>query len=232
MKGLLPVQCIWHMKAFFFIDEITHLGNLQRFILTAMQERKFPIVGRNPQSAGASVKVDDVPTDFILVAACNIQDLQYILSPLRSRIVGNGYEVLMENSIPDTKENRMKYLQFIAQEINVDGKIPHMTMDAADLIIDEGRRRALEEHKNNALTLKLRELGGLVRASGDMSIENHHKLIEKSDVKEALSLYVPVEEKIKKYYGSMNNALGEEATGSQRGEYYNYYNTSEDRSYQ
>jgi ATP-dependent Lon protease len=215
-----------------FIDEITHLGKLQRFILTAMQERKFPIVGRNPQSAGASVKVDDVPTDFILVAACNIQDLQYILSPLRSRIVGNGYEILMENSMPDTKENRVKYLQFIAQEINMDGKIPNMAIDATDIIINEGRRRALEDHKSNALTLKLRELGGLIRASGDMSVENGHKLIEKSDVKEALSLYVPVEEKIKKYYGSMTNAIGEEATGSQKGEYYNYYNYSEDRSYQ
>ncbi len=66
-----------------------------------MQERKFPIIGRNPQSAGASVRVDDVPTDFILVAACNIQDLQYILSPLRSRIIGNGYEILMEIAMPD-----------------------------------------------------------------------------------------------------------------------------------
>ena len=134
---------------------------------------------------------------FIIKSAASIVICGILPSTLRSRIVGNGYEVLMENSIPDTKENRMKYLQFIAQEINVDGKIPHMVIDAADLIINEGRRRALEEHKSNALTLKLRELGGLIRASGDMSIENGHKLIEKSDVKEALSLYVPVEEKNK-----------------------------------
>ena len=52
-----------------FVDEISHLGPLQRFILTAMQDKKFPIMGRNPQSAGASVRVDDVPCDFILVAA-------------------------------------------------------------------------------------------------------------------------------------------------------------------
>ena len=71
-----------------FVDEISHLGSLQRFILTAMQDKKFPIMGRNPQSAGASVKVEDVPCDFILVAACNIQDLENILSPLRSRIRG------------------------------------------------------------------------------------------------------------------------------------------------
>ncbi len=235
--GTLPYERVVsgsiHMahEGVLFIDEITHLGNLQRFILTAMQERKFPIVGRNPQSAGASVKIDDVPTDFILVAACNIEDLQYILSPLRSRIVGNGYEILMEDSMPDNRENRLKYLQFIAQEINMDGKIPHMTIDSTDLIVEEGKRKARENHKNNALTLRLRELGGLIRASGDMAVEKNHKLIEKEDVKEALELYVPVEEKIKKYYGSMHNALGEESTGSQKGEYYNYYNYNDDRSY-
>ncbi|MEM0132274.1 ATP-binding protein [Acidiplasma sp.] len=236
--GTLPYERVVagavHMahEGVLFIDEITHLGNLQRFILTAMQERKFPIIGRNPQSAGASVRVDDVPTDFILVAACNIQDLQYILSPLRSRIIGNGYEILMEIAMPDNPQNRLKYLQFIAQEINIDGKIPHMTMDAARIIIDEGRRRAKEDHKENSLTLRLRELGGLIRAAGDMAVEKQHKLIEKDDVKEALSLYIPVEEKIKKYYGSMYNAMNQEATGSQKSEYNTYYNYNDDRTYQ
>ena len=50
-----------------FLDELPHLGHIQRFILTAMQEKRFPISGRNPQSAGASVKVNDVPCDFIFV---------------------------------------------------------------------------------------------------------------------------------------------------------------------
>ena len=85
-----------------FIDELPHLGHLQNFILTAMQERKFPIVGRNPQSAGASVKVEDVPCDFLFVGACNIKDVQEILSPLRSRIIGNGYEILLNSVMPNT----------------------------------------------------------------------------------------------------------------------------------
>ena len=218
-----------------FIDEITHLGNLQRFILTAMQERNFPITGRNPQSAGASVRVDKVPANFILVAACNIQDLQYILSPLRSRIVGSGYEILMETTIPDTLENRTKYIQFIAQEIIVDGKIPHMAMDAATMIIDEGRRRAKDiDHKERALTLKLRELGGLIRAAGDICVSEEGKLIEKRHVKEALNMYLPVEEKIKKYYGNFGAAVSSESTDSQKqSEYFsNYHNYRDDRSYQ
>jgi ATP-dependent Lon protease len=217
-----------------FVDEITHLGNLQRSILTAMQERSFPITGRNPQSAGASVRVDGVPADFILVAACNIQDLQYILSPLRSRIVGGGYELLMHTTMPDNPENRLRYLQFIAQEIIVDGKIPHMTMEAAEMVIEEGKRRGKEiDKKDNALTLRLRELGGLIRAAGDLAVMEESRLIEKSNVTEALKTYLPVEEKIKKYYGNLANAMSTETTISQKSEEYlmKYHNYLEDRSY-
>ena len=217
-----------------FVDEITHLGNLQRSILTAMQERSFPITGRNPQSAGASVRVDGVPADFILVAACNIQDLQYILSPLRSRIVGGGYELLMHTTMPDNQENRLRYLQFIAQEIIVDGKIPHMTMEAAEMVIEAGKRRGKDIDKtDNALTLRLRELGGLIRAAGDLAVMEESRLIEKSNVAEALKTYLPVEEKIKKYYGNLANAMSTETTISQKSEEYlmKYHNYLEDRSY-
>ena len=107
-----------------------------------MQDKKFPITGRNPQSSGASVKVDNVPCDFVLVAACNMQDLQNILSPLRSRIIGNGYEVLVDTAMPDTSHNRAKYAQFVAQEIAMDGHIPNASIDAVEEIILEGKRRA------------------------------------------------------------------------------------------
>ena len=217
-----------------FIDEITHLGQLQRFILTAMQEKTFPITGRNPQSAGASVRVDKVPCDFILVAACNIQDLQFILSPLRSRILGNGYEVLMETSMPDTPANRYKYLQFIAQEIAVDGKIPPMSVEGMIIVIEEGKRRAkIVDKKDNALTLRLREMGGLVRVSGDIAFIEGSRIIEASHVSEALKMYLPVEEKIKKSYGNLQSAVSSESTLSQKPEeyYYTFTNNPEDPTY-
>ncbi|MFQ5406383.1 MAG: ATP-binding protein, partial [Candidatus Micrarchaeia archaeon] len=122
-----------------FIDELATMQFLQRFILTALQEKKYPIVGKNPQSSGASVKVDDVPCDFRLIAATNINDLPYILPPLRSRIIGNGYEVLLETSMPDNEENRGKLAQFVAQEITKDKKIPHATMPAVEKIIIEAK---------------------------------------------------------------------------------------------
>ncbi|HID71442.1 MAG TPA: Lon protease family protein, partial [Thermoplasmata archaeon] len=118
-----------------FIDELPHLGHLQRYILTAMQEKRFTITGRNPQSAGASVKVENVPCDFIFVGACNIQDVHTILSPLRSRILGSGYEVLLETTMEDTYENRNKMIQFVAQEINMDKRIPHATRESVIEII-------------------------------------------------------------------------------------------------
>ncbi|MGI0152040.1 MAG: Lon protease family protein, partial [Thermoplasmata archaeon] len=139
-----------------FIDELPHLGHLQRFILTAMQERRFPISGRNPQSGGASVRVDNVPCDFILVAACNAQDLHQILSPLRSRIAGGGYEVLLDTAMPDTDRNRMRFAQFVAQEIATDGRLRPATKEAVLELLKESSRRADKiDGRRHALTLRL-----------------------------------------------------------------------------
>jgi ATP-dependent Lon protease len=199
-----------------FIDEISHLGNLQRFILTAMQDKKFPIAGRNPQSAGASVKVDCVPCDFILVAACNIQDLENILSPLRSRIIGGGYEVLIDTSMPDTPENRAKYAQFVAQEIQMDGRIPHATIAAVEMIIDEGKARAKADNHPSGLTLRLRELGGLIRAAGDIAKMENAKLIDVDHIKRAIKRSRPAEEQIKDKYGSYMKGLSKDVSESQK----------------
>jgi len=205
-----------------FIDEISHLGDLQRYILTAMQEKCFPIVGRNPQSAGASVKVEDVPCDFILVAACNIQDLENILSPLRSRIIGNGYEVLVDIAMPDNPRSRAKYAQFVAQEVNLDGHIPHATVGAVEAIIAEGRKRAKGDNLNNALTLRLRELGGLIRAAGDIAVIEEAELITEDHIQRALRRSRTAEDQIRDRYGSYNKGLGKDVSSAQkeRSQYY------------
>ncbi len=205
-----------------FIDEISHLGNLQRYILTAMQDRKFPIAGRNPQSAGASVKLENVPCDFILVAACNIQDLENILSPLRSRVIGNGYEVLVDVTMPDNPHNRARYAQFVAQEIQMDGHIPDASIAAVELIIDEGRRRARADNQLNALTLRLREMGGLIRAAGDLAVMEGADLITPEHIKGAMPRSRPVEDQIKERYGSYQKGMSKDITKAQaeRSDYY------------
>ena len=200
-----------------FIDELPHLGHLQRHILTAMQEKRFPITGRNPQSGGAAVRVDNVPCDFILVAASNIQDLPQILSPLRSRIAGSGYEVLLETTMPDTDANRIRLAQFCAQEIATDGRIRPATRDAVlELILEAHRRAEVIDGRRNALTLRLRELGGLIRTAGDLASVSGSSLLEASHVKEALRRARSIEEQIREAYGSLQGGLRKDVTESQR----------------
>ena len=202
------------------------LGHLQRFILTAMQEKRFPISGRNPQSAGASVRVDSVPCDFIFVGACNIQDLPHILSPLRSRITGAGYEVLVETTMPDTDANRAKLAQFVAQEIAVDKRIPPASRDAVGVVVEEARRRAKAfENKDKRLSLRLRELGGLIRSAGDIAVTEESKVIEADHVRRAVKVARTIEDQIRERYGSYTAGVGSDLSSAQReSSPYHYWN--------
>src|SRR3989442_1974306 len=211
-----------------FIDELPQLGILQRYILTAMQEKRFPISGRNPQSAGASVRVDNVPCDFIFVAACNIHDLPNILSPLRSRITGSGYEVLVEVTMEDNERNRAKLVQFVAQEIAIDKRIPPANRNAVRMIIEESRRRAKEiDNRDHALTLRLCELGGLIRAAGDLAVMEGSPVIEASHISPAITGAKSAEQQIKDRYGSYFAGQAADISESQKAQspyhYWNYH---------
>jgi ATP-dependent Lon protease len=191
-----------------FIDEISQLGNLQRNLLTAMQEKKYPIIGRNPQSAGAAVRVEEVPCDFVLVAACNIADLPKILPPIRSRIQGDGYEVLLKTTMADNETNRRKIVQFIAQEIRADGKIPPMNRNGIYEIMKWARIMAKKiDKEDSSLTLRLRELAGLIKAAGDLAIIKKKEHIGVKQVRTARELSKTLEEQINERYGSFKTAL-------------------------
>ncbi len=189
-----------------FIDELSSLGKLQRFLLTAMQEKKYPISGRNQSSTGSSVRVDDVPSDFILVAAANINDLGAILPPLRSRILGNGYELLMNTHMADNEANQLKLAQFFAQEITRDGRIPHMDAGAIDGMIGFARRKAKEIDGQAGLTLRLRLLSGTIKMAGDIAVSEDKKMIGAEEVKFAIINSKPLEEQMSDKYGSMFKA--------------------------
>jgi ATP-dependent Lon protease len=150
-----------------FIDEINTLTpHSQQNLLTALQEGEFPITGQSERSSGAMVRTEPVPCKFVMVAAGNLDAIQGMHPALRSRIRGYGYEVYMGESMPDTPENREKYVRFIAQEIKNDGKIPHFDKSAIEEIIREARRRS---SRKGHLTLKLRDMGGLIRVAGDLA---------------------------------------------------------------
>jgi ATP-dependent Lon protease len=221
-----------------FVDELPTLGPMQRHILTAMQERRFPIAGRHPQSAGASTRVDDVPCNFVLVGACNIQDLPSILSPLRSRIAGEGYEVLVETTMPDTPENAARLAQFVAQEVTIDRRIPHATPEAVEALVAEARRRAKElDGKDKMFTLRLRELGGVIRAAGDIAVFEEAPHIEARHIAEAVKRARPIEEQVRAKYGSYYAGLARDVSSAQKSaespyNYWNWHEHDEKRGYE
>src|SRR3990170_4169939 len=156
-------------KGVLFVDEINVLRiESQQSLLTALQEKKFSIVGQSERSSGAMVKTEAVPCDFILVAAGNLDAVQGMHPALRSRIRGYGYEIYMKSTMPDTHENRMRLVRFVAQEVAKDKKIPHFDRSAVLEILREAQRRA---GRRGQLTLRLRELGGLIRVAGDVAQE-------------------------------------------------------------
>lgn len=166
-----------------YIDEIGTMNmKTQQELLSAMQEKQYSITGQSENSSGAMVRSEAVPCDFVLVASGNIQVLEGMHIAMRSRIRGYGYEVFMKDTMEDTEENRKKLVQFVAQEVKNDGRIPHFAPDALDEIILEAKRRS---GKQDALTLKLRELGGLVRSSGDVAIEYDSDVVTAEHVLEA-----------------------------------------------
>ncbi len=181
-------------KGVLYIDEINTL-NLpsQQHLLTAIQEKKFQITGQSERSFGAMVKTEPVPCDFILVSAGNLDALKGMHPALRSRIRGYGYEVYLRSHMNDTYENREKLIRFVAQEIKKDKKIPHFDRDAVAEVIHEAQRRAGRKGK---LSLRLRELGGLVRTAGDLAFEDHSSLVNQDHVIAAKKVAKSLEQQV------------------------------------
>ena len=177
-----------------YIDEIGTMSmKTQQELLSAMQEKQYSITGQSENYSGAMVRSQAVPCDFVLVASGNLQVLEGMHIAMRSRIRGYGYEVFMKDYMEDTTENREKLVQFVAQEVKNDGRIPHFAPDALDEIIMEAKRRS---GKQNSLTLRLRDLGGLVRSAGDVAIEKGADLVTAEHVYEAKRFARTLEQQI------------------------------------
>jgi Lon-like ATP-dependent protease len=177
-----------------FIDEISTLSpKSQQELLSAMQDKKYSITGQSEMSSGAMVRTDPVPCDFLLIASGNLFDLEKMHPALRSRIRGYGYEIYLNEFIDDNAMDRKKLERFVAQEVVKDGKIEHFTKEAVDEIIFEAKRRAGTKGK---FTLRLRDLGGLVRAAGDIAKTEHAKIVTREHVMEAKKLARTLEQQV------------------------------------
>ena len=191
-------------KGVLYIDEIRMLRmEEQQALLVAMQEKELSISGRSERSSGALTKSEPVPTDFILVAAGNLDSIQNMHPALRSRIRGYGYEVYVNTDMKDTERNRRRLIRFIAQEVRNEltkdsGKsIPHFDKQAISLVLKEAQRRSGRRGK---LSLRLRELGGLVRIAGDLAAEDDSKLTQSKHVVRARAIAKPLEQQVADRY--------------------------------
>ncbi|MFZ3112705.1 MAG: ATP-dependent protease LonB [Methanothrix sp.] len=185
-------------KGVLFIDEVNTLRpESQQSLLTALQEGVYQITGQSERSSGALVRTEPVPCSFVMIAAGNLDAVQGMHPALRSRIKGYGYEVYMRDTMEDTLENRNKLIRFVAQEIVRDGKIPHFTQDAVAEIMREAKRRS---GRKGHLTLMLRDLGGLIRVSGDVARAESSHLTEVNHVMQAKKMARSVEQQLADRY--------------------------------
>jgi len=134
-----------------------------------------------------------VPCDFILVASGNLDALQGMHPALRSRIRGYGYEVYMNTMMDDTDENREKVMRFVGQEVLKDKKIPAFDYTAIAEVIREAQKRAGRKGK---ITLRLREMGGLIRIAGDLAVQSAATVVSGEHVIKAKLKARPLEQQI------------------------------------
>ncbi|WP_406670052.1 ATP-dependent protease LonB [Methanolobus sp. ZRKC4] len=185
-------------KGVLFIDEINTLSlESQQSLLTALQEKEYPITGQSERSSGALVKTEPVSCDFIMVAAGNLDAMEKMHPALRSRIKGYGYELFMRESMEDTPDNRKTLVRFVAQEVMRDGHIPPFDKSAVDEVIREAQRRA---GRKGHLTLKLRDLGGLVRVAGDIAHSEGATIVTDKHVLAAKKMARSIEQQLADNY--------------------------------
>ncbi|MEE9507167.1 MAG: Lon protease family protein, partial [Thermoplasmata archaeon] len=92
------------------------------------------------------------------------------------------------------------------------------------------------ERKEKSLTLRLRELGGLIRSAGDIAEAEGSELIEKSHIGRAIKRARTIEEQIKERYGSFYSGVASETSDSQKSSspyhFWNYHVHDDKRGYQ
>ncbi|UCD95908.1 MAG: AAA family ATPase, partial [Candidatus Bathyarchaeota archaeon] len=101
---------------------------------------------------------------------------------LMDRIYGYGKVVRMNNDMPNTVENRRKYVQFIAQEVSRFHLIP-FSRAACEEIVDEGRRRS---NKRDGLTTRFRPMISIIKTAATLAIKEECQTVERRHVKEAI----------------------------------------------
>ncbi len=169
-----------------YIDEIRNLKPAEAItLLTVLEDGQLPITLRSRwdegNTAAMAVATQPVPCMCFLVGAGNFDSIGQTHPALMDRIYGYGKVVRMNNDMPNTMENRRKYIQFIAQEISRFHLIP-FSREACEELIDEGRRRS---NKRDALTTRFRPMISIIKTAATLAVGEGCKTVEGRHVKEA-----------------------------------------------
>jgi len=137
--------------------------------LTVLEDGQLPITMRSKWhdvgTAAMAVATEPVPCMCFLVGG-NFDSISQIHPALIGRFYGYEKVVRINDDMPNTVENRRKYVQFIAQEVKRFHLIP-FSREACEEIIDEGRRRS---GKKDASTTRFRPLISIVTSSPRASV--------------------------------------------------------------
>lgn len=171
-----------------YIDEIKNLDQEEAVtLLTVLEDGQLPITLRDRWHGGGTsamaVSTEPVPAITFLVGAGNFDSIGQIHPALMDRIYGYGKVVRMNNDMPNTLENRRKYVQFIAQEVKRFNLIPFQR-DACIEIVEEGRRRS---NKRDALSTRFRPLISIIKTAATLAMNEGCKAVERRHVLEALN---------------------------------------------
>jgi lon-related putative ATP-dependent protease len=170
-----------------YIDEIKNLDPEEAVtLLTVLEDGKLPITLRGrfggSDSAAMAVSTEPVPAITFLVGAGNFDSIGQLHPALMDRIYGYGKVVRMNNDMPNTVENRRRYVQFIAQEVKRFNLLP-FSREACVEIVEEGRRRS---DKKDALTTRFRTLISIIKTASTLAINEGSRRVERRHVLEAV----------------------------------------------
>lgn len=170
-----------------YIDEIKNLDPEEAItLLTVLEDGQLPITLRGRwhggDTAAMAVSTEPVPAITFLVGAGNFDSISQIHPALMDRIYGYGKVVRMNNDMPNTVENRRRYVQFIAQEAKRFNLTP-FSREACEEIVEEGRRRS---NKKDALTTKFRPLISIIKTAATLAMNEGCKTVERRHVRDAI----------------------------------------------
>jgi Lon-like ATP-dependent protease len=170
-----------------YIDEVKNLDSEEAItLLTVLEDGQLPITLRGRLNGGdtaaMAVSTEPVPAITFLVGAGNFDSISQIHPALMDRIYGYGKVVRMNNDMPNTVENRRRYVQFISQEVQRFNLIP-FSKKACEEVVEEGRRRS---NKKDALTTRFRPLISIIKTAATLAMNEGCVVVEDRHIKEAV----------------------------------------------